>query len=133
MIRLVLFSCIIFSSSVIYSQQILDQYVQEAIRNNLSIKEKKLLEQKEEYGVKRAGREGGPEVQFLSSYTLAEGGRTIQLPVGDLLNDVYSTLNDIAGTSFPQLENQSVELLPNNFYDVRFRITQPILQPEIKY
>ena len=133
MIRFVLFSCIIFSSSIIYGQQILDQYVQEAIRNNLSIKEKKLLEQKEEYGVKRAGREGGPEVQFLSSYTLAEGGRTIELPVGDLLNDVYSSLQELTGKPFPQVENQSVELLPNNFYDVRFRITQPILQPEIKY
>lgn len=134
MIRLVLLSSLLFFSSIIYGQQILDQYVQEAIRNNLSIKEKKLLEQKEAFGAKRAGKEGGPEVQFLSSYTLADGGRTIQLPIGDLLNDVYSTLNDLTGTqNFPQVSNQEVELLPNNFYDVRFRITQPILQPEIKY
>jgi len=134
MIRLALFCGILFSTSIMFGQQVLNDYVQEAIRNNLSIKEKKLIEQKEQLGVQRAGREGGPEVQLLSSYTLAEGGRTIELPIGDLLNNVYSTLNTLTNTNdFPQVSNQSVELLPNNFYDVRFRITQPILQPEIKY
>lgn len=133
MIRSILFLLLTFSAAVGYTQQILEQYVREAINNNLSIKEKRLLEQKEEFGVKRAAKEGGPEVQFLSSYTLAAGGRTIDLPIGDLLNTLYSTVEELSGKPFPQVENQSVELLPNNFYDVRFRITQPILQPEIKY
>lgn len=134
MIRFLLIIFISFPFTILKSQHVLDRYVEEAIRNNLKVKQQKLLEQKEEYGLKRAGKEYGPEVQFLTSYTLAAGGRTIELPVGTLLNDVYSTLNDLTGMQkFPQIENQTVDLLPNNFYDLRFRITQPILQPEIKY
>jgi len=133
MIRLLLIIFITLPLSLLQSQSILDRYVEEAINNNLSVKEKKLLEQRELYSLERAGKEAGPEVRLLTSYTLAAGGRTIELPVGDLLNDVYSSLENLTGEDFPRVENQSVDLLPNNFYDFRFRITQPILQPEIKY
>ena len=133
MIRLLLIIFITLPLSLLQSQSILDRYVEEAINNNLSVKERKLLEQRELYSLERAGKEAGPEVRLLTSYTLAAGGRTIELPVGDLLNDVYSSLENLTGQPFPQVENQSVDLLPNNFYDFRFRITQPILQPEIKY
>ena len=133
MIRLLLIIFITLPLSLLQSQSILDRYVEEAINNNLSVKERKLLEQRELYSLERAGKEAGPEVRLLTSYTLAAGGRTIELPVGDLLNDVYSSLENLTGEDFPRVENQSVDLLPNNFYDFRFRITQPILQPEIKY
>jgi len=133
MIRFLLIAFIALPLSRLQSQSVLDRYVEEAINNNLSVKEKKLLEQKELYSLERAGKEAGPEVRLLTSYTLAAGGRTIELPIGDLLNDVYSSLENLTGQPFPQVENQSVDLLPNNFYDARFRITQPILQPEIKY
>ena len=133
MIRLLLIIFITLPLSLLQSQSVLDRYVEEAINNNLSVKEKKLLEQRELYSLERAGKEAGPEVKLLTSYTLAAGGRTIELPIGDLLNDVYSSLENLTGQPFPQVENQSVDLLPNNFYDFRFRITQPILQPEIKY
>ena len=133
MIRLLLIIFITLPLSLLQSQSVLDRYVEEAINNNLSVKEKKLLEQRELYSLERAGKEAGPEVRLLTSYTLAAGGRTIELPVGDLLNDVYSSLENLTGNDFPRVENQSVDLLPNNFYDFRFRITQPLLQPEIKY
>jgi len=133
MIRLLLIIFITLPLSLLQSQSVLDRYVEEAINNNLSVKEKKLLEQRELYSLERAGKEAGPEVKLLTSYTLAAGGRTIELPIGDLLNDVYSSLENLTGNDLPRVENQSVDLLPNNFYDFRFRITQPILQPEIKY
>ncbi len=134
MYRFLLIVFISFPLSLLHSQLVLQRYVDEAIQNNLSVREKKLLEQKEIYGLQQAEKQYGPEINFLTSYTLAAGGRTIDLPIGTLLNDVYSTLNDLTGTQdFPQVKNQSVDLLPNNFYDLRFRVTQPILQPEIKY
>jgi outer membrane protein TolC len=129
---LIIIACLPFAK--LHSQRVLDRYVEEAINNNLGVKEKKLLEQKVLYSLNRAEKESGPEVKLLTSYTLAAGGRTIEVPLGTLLNDVYSTLNNLTGTNdFPQVENQSVPLLPNNFYDIRFRISQPLLQPEIKY
>jgi len=134
MIRIALIIFISLPISLVNGQHVLDRYVEEAITNNLGVKEKKLLGQKELYSLQRAGKEAGPEVKMLTSYTLAAGGRTIELPIGTLLNDVYSTLNTLTGTdNFHAIENQTVDLLPNNYYDFRFRITQPILQPEIKY
>jgi outer membrane protein TolC len=45
---------------------------------------------------------------------------------------VYSTLNELTqSNNFPQLENQSILLNPNNFYDAHLRTTQPILNADI--
>jgi outer membrane protein TolC len=133
--RIYLFAVIYFCSLItLRSQSVLDQYVRQAIDQNLSIKENKSLERKQEMALAHAGKLAGPEVNFQTTYTLAAGGRSIALPVGSLLNDVYSTLNTLTGTqNFRQIENQEVQFLPDNYYDARFRITQPILQPEIKY
>lgn len=134
MIRLCLIASISFTASLLYSQSILDRYVKEALDNNLDVKEKKLLEEKYSYSVAQAGRLYGPEVKFLTSYTLAAGGRSIDLPIGTLLNDAYSSLNTLLGMEkFHPIENQSIQFLPDNFYDAKIRISQPILQPEIKY
>ena len=74
----------------------------------------------------------GPEIKFGTQYTLAEGGRNISFPVGDLLNPVYSTLNSVTQTNaFPQISNVNEQFLPNNFYDAKFRITQPIYYPDL--
>jgi outer membrane protein TolC len=43
-------------------------------------------------------------------------------------------LNQLTGSSsFPQLQNQSILLNPDNFYDAKFRISQPILNAELGY
>ena len=133
--RILLFILILASTQhSLRGQAILDQYVKQAIDQNLSVDEKQALERKQEYALEHAGKLGGPEADFLTTYTVAYKGRNIELPLGDLLNPVYSALNDITGTqNFPPVANQEFNFLPNNFYDARFRITQPILQPEIKY
>ncbi len=115
-------------------QSVLNQYVRQAIEQNLSIDEKRALERKQQFALEHAGKLAGPEINFLTTYTLATGGRSIGLPLGELLNPVYNTLNDITESqNFSSVENEEFNFLPTNFYDVRFRITQPILQPEIKY
>ena len=74
-----------------------------------------------------------PNVSFGTSYTLAAGGRVIALPVGDLLNPVYGTLNGLTQTeAFPQIENVEEQFFPNNFYDARLRVEQPILDPTLR-
>jgi len=121
-------------SFLLNGQDILDQYVKQAIDQNLTIDQRKAIERKQQYALEHAGKMGGLEVDFLTTYTIAYKGRSFDLPIGDLMNPVYNTLNELTGTqNFAQIENQEFNLLPNNFYDARFRITQPILQPEIKY
>ncbi len=118
----------------INGQAALQHYVEQAIQNNLQVKEKKIMEHKQAIMLEEASKLYSPDINFIGNYTLAAGGRNIDFPIGTLLNPVYNTLNELTESQkFHLVEDQSVNFLPNNFYDVKFRITQPILRPEIKY
>ncbi|MCB0519475.1 MAG: TolC family protein [Saprospiraceae bacterium] len=123
-----LFFCLPMAS---FSQN-LDAYIRQGIAGNHSLKEQEFLLQKNMLALQEAKRLFFPEVSFGTTYTLAAGGRKIEIPVGDLVNPVYATLNQLTQSNmFPQLENIEETFLPNNFYDARFRIRQPILNKEI--
>jgi outer membrane protein TolC len=129
-----IFLCFCLQAAPLQAQQILETYIQEGLANNLVLKEKNASLEQSLLALKDAKSFFLPSMDFGVSYTLAEGGRTIAFPVGDLLNPVYATLNKLtASSSFPQIENVSEQLLPNNFYDTRFRTTLPILNTDIKY
>lgn len=67
-----------------------------------------------------------PRLDFAARYTLADGGRTIDLPIGDLMNPVYGALG------FSQrVENQSIPLLRTREQETKLRLTQPLYRPEI--
>ena len=118
---------------VINAQNPLNQYIAEALENNGLIKEQRAWIEEKKSGLALANKNWSPEIDFGTSYTLAAGGRSIAFPIGDLLNPAYSELNRLTNSSkFPTLVNQNVQFLPNNFYDARVRISQPILRPEIK-
>lgn len=113
---------------------VLDLYIQQALDSNLVVKQKKTSLEKSILALKEAQGYFLPSVSFGGQYTLAKGGRFIDIPVGDLINPVYRTLNQLTGTSnFPQIENVSEQFLPNNFYDVRVRTTYSILNPDLKH
>ncbi len=62
------------------------------------------------------------------------GGRTQDIPIGDLLNNVYSTLNQLTGQSkFPQVNNQSIQFLPNDFHDTRVEVVVPVVNTDLYY
>jgi len=129
-----LFLCICLQAAPLQAQQILETYIQEGLANNLVLKEKNASLDQSLLALKDAKSFFLPSMDFGASYTLAEGGRTIAFPVGDLLNPVYATLNKLTASSkFPQIDNVSEQLLPDNFYDTRFRTTLPILNTDIKY
>lgn len=116
------------------AQSRLDLYIKEGLESNMSIKQQNFLLEKNVYALSEAKSLFLPNVAFSTTYTKADGGRTIDIPVGDMMNGVYSTLNQLTGSnSFPQLVNQQVLINPNNFYDAKFRITQPILNAELNY
>jgi len=114
---------------------ILDQYIEQAKQENLSIKDAKLQRVKQLVRVEQAKKLWGPSVDFSGSYLLARGGRLINFPVGDLFNPVYQTLNQVTQTNdFPtDLENQDIQLTPNNFLDLQVQATMPILNSSIRY
>ena len=114
------------------SSQNFDPLIRLAWENNSMLKVRNFQLESASYALKEAKAMFGPDIKFGTQYTLSEGGRRINFPVGDLLNPVYSTLNQITqSASFPQISNVNEQFFPNNFYDARFRITQPIFYPDL--
>ena len=112
----------------------LDSYIREAWETNPGLNQQRFQRQKADIALDEARRLNYPTATFGASYSLAAGGRSIDLPIGDLLNPVYSTLNEITGTNqFPMLDNVKEQLAPNNFYDAKVRVTQPIYNRDIYY
>ena len=68
-----------------------------------------------------------PALDFAARYSRADGGRTIDLPVGDLLNPVYATLNQLTGTSsFTSIQNQRINLLRAREQETKVTLAQPL-------
>lgn len=113
---------------------LLEAYVKEGLQQNDLIRQRQLQYQQSLAAIDEARGLSLPAVGLNGSYTLAAGGRSIDLPIGDLLNGVYSTLNQLTQTeNFPQVENVKEQLSPNNFYDLKVRTTYPVFNPDVKY
>lgn len=113
---------------------VLDGYVKMGLDSNLALRQKQFQLQKALNALDEAKGLFLPNVYFQSDYTVAKGGRKIDFPVGDMLNPVYSTLNLLTQSKlFPQIENQTIQFLPNNFHDTRVRVAMPLVNAEIWY
>lgn len=116
------------------AQKILQRYLELGIQSNLQLKQEKLLYEKSVQNLGAARALFMPQVSFKADYTMADGGRKILFPVGDLLNPVYSTLNQLTDSqNFPQVQNESIQFLPNHFHDTKFRVIQPLFNPDIYF
>ncbi len=116
------------------AQKQLDSYIQQGLATNESIKQQNFLLEKNVYALREAKTMFLPIVTFSTTYTKADGGRTIDFPTGDLFNAAYATLNRLTSSnSFPQLQNERILLNPDNFYDAKFRTSMPILNAELIY
>jgi outer membrane protein TolC len=116
------------------AQTVLDQYIKKGLEGNLALHQKTFDRQRAELDLKRAKALFFPQASLNSQYTLATGGRTQDIPIGDLLNNVYSTLNQLTGQSkFPQVDNQSIAFLPNDFHDTRLEVVVPVVNTDIYY
>lgn len=114
--------------------KILEDYIQSAFSQNQGLKQQNFQLDKSLYALQEAKSLFYPQVGLTGNYTKAGGGRTIDIPIGDMLNPVYSTLNQLTSSQkFPQLENQSILLNPDNFYDVHVRTSLPLVNTEIWY
>lgn len=113
---------------------ILDSYVKEGLQNNLALKQQRFLLEKSLYALREANTLFMPTVNFNTTYTSATGGRRLNFPIGDLVNPVYQTLNQLTQTDrFPKINNTNEQLMPHDFYDAKFRVSVPLVNAEIYY
>ncbi len=128
-------SVLLISVYVLRAQNtsILETYIKEGLENNLTLKQEALEVQSSLEALKQAKGLFLPQLSFNASYTAATGGRNINIPVGSLVNPIYSTLNDLTDSQMFPTDVGDVEeqLLPDNFHDTRLQLRQPLFDSDI--
>ena len=77
-----------------------------------------------------------PTVALAARYSRADGGRTIDLPVGDLVNPAYRTLNQLLQAQgqpapFQDIANQQISFLREREQETKLSLTTPLWAPAI--
>ena len=127
------------SAGIIQAQnpypEVLNGYIEEAMESNLMLQQHEMDVQVAIQQLKQSRGLFFPDISLNSDYTIASGGRTLNFPIGDLLNPVYSSLNQLNGnTAFPtDLQNVNEQFLPDNFHDTRLTIAQPLFNSDIYF
>ena len=121
-------SCTILQAQNSY----LDSYIREGLESNKGLKQKQLDYASDLSALKEAKGMFFPDISMNARYTVAKGGRTIEFPVGDMLNPVYSTLNMLTATeAFPQIENQEFAFYRPTEHETKLSLVQPIFNSDI--
>ena len=117
----------------------LDSYIQQGLANNESIRQQQFNVEKSMYALKEATGLFAPNINIKADYVDGKGGRSIDVPVGDLVNPIYNNLNQINSVlspnspRYPTLNNLSEQLNPTNFYNAYVRASMPLVNAEIWY
>jgi outer membrane protein TolC len=114
----------------------LRQVLDDALAANLELRAGAAGVQQRVAALDRARARYLPVLDFDARYSVADGGRTIDFPVGDLLNPVYETLDELLVQSgqpaaFPRVKNQEIRLLLPQEQNTRLVVAQPIYEPRI--
>ncbi len=118
---------------------VIESYVEEGLKNNLALKRRELSFQQSMEALSEARGMFLPTLGIRARYSRAGGGRIIEFPVGDLLNPVYSTLNQLLQAEgmpprdFPVLENETIPFLREEEQETKLHLVQPIFEPSIYY
>ena len=115
---------------------VIAEYVQAGLAANLSLANQKLDLEKSTAALDAARARFYPEVALAARYTRADGGRQFDIPVGQLLNPVYQTLNDLliasgGGTRFAPIGDESIPLQLPREQDTRITLRQPLYAPAV--
>jgi len=120
------FACILGQKSI------LDEYIEMGFQQNIVVQQKLISAEKALLSLQSAQSLYQPTLAFQGGYQTGEGGRSISFPVGDMLNPVYTTLNQLTKSSaFPQIANVETNFFPRNFYDVKLTTVMPIYNRDI--
>jgi outer membrane protein TolC len=113
---------------------VLDQYIQIGLKNNLALKQKQLSYEQSLAVLKEARSLFFPDIGLNARYSVADGGRAFEIPIGDLMNPVYSTLNQlIQQDRFNQVQNEAIPFLRPTEQVTKLSLIQPIYNPQIYY
>ena len=115
---------------------VIDEYVREGLASNLSLRAQSLEVERAAAALDEARARYFPEAGFDARYSRSQGGRTIDLPLGDALNPAYQTLNEMLiaqgqAPRFPVVQNETIAFLRETEQDTRITLRMPIIAPAI--
>jgi len=117
-------------------REVIDGYVTDGLNYNLALRNESLAVEQAQAALRSARAQFMPDVGLAARYSRANGGRTIAIPVSELLNPVYSTLNEMLAAQgrpaqFPQLQDQTIDLIREHEQDTRLTARQPLYAPAL--
>ena len=115
---------------------IMEDYVRAGLSSNLALADQSLEVERSLAALAAARARFLPEVALAARYTRADGGRQFTVPVAQLLNPAYQTLNELlvanGGTPrFATLQDASFPLQLPREQDTRITLRQPLYAPAI--
>lgn len=131
-----IFGLLIFTISAAHANEnILEKYVRIGLKSNLALQQKNISVNQSLQALKAARGMFLPSLSIEARYSRAGGGRTFEIPVGDLFNPLHATLNQlIQQQRFPtDLQNVAIPFLRKEEHDTKLRVVQPVFQPGIYY
>jgi outer membrane protein len=117
-------------------QRVADELVAEALESNLGLTAVQAGVDQRLAALDAARARFLPTIDLQLRYSQADGGREIEFPVGDLLNPVYASLNDLLAAHgqpapFTPVDNVSFNFLREREQDSVLRLTQPLYDARI--
>ncbi|MCP4152348.1 MAG: TolC family protein [bacterium] len=117
----------------------LERYIATGLENNLALKQRQFFLKESLQALKEAKGMFLPSISIEARYSRAGGGRVIEMPIGDMVNPMQDTLNQLlvmhgAQAVFPaNIPNEAIPFLRKKEHDTKLRIQQPVFQPGIYY
>ncbi len=119
------------------AQDPLDLYIEQGLKNNLALQQQEFSLDQSLEALKEARGMFFPSISIQARYSRAGGGRLIEVPIGDLVNPVYKSLNtlfnfhDIPPLFPTDLPNEVFPFLREKEQETKIRVVQPLFQPAI--
>ena len=111
-----------------------ERLVREALSNNLSLKQERIALDQRRAALDQTRGQYLPSLTLQARYSRARGGRTIDFPVGDLINPAYRALEEQnPGQQFPTLDNREFQLQRQTEQQTTLQLRQPLFNPKILY
>ena len=112
---------------------LLERYIREGLENNLALRQENMELDKSLAALAEARGLFLPALSVEARYSRAGGGRTIDFPIGSIVNPIHETLNALLQqNAFPaNLQDQKINFLREEEHDTRLRLVQPIFNARI--
>lgn len=117
----------------------LEKYIKIGLQNNLALKQQEISLKRSLQALREAKGMFLPSISIEARYSRAGGGRVIDMPIGDMVNPMHQTLNQLLMIhGYPEvypanIPNERIPFLRETEHDTKLRVIQPIFQPGIYY